>query len=43
MLLLLRTLNEGLDDLEQLLHDDSDALVAEQLGHAPEVGHPYKA
>ena len=36
-------LHEALDDLEQLLHDDGDALVAQQLRHAPEVSHADEA
>ncbi len=30
-------LDQALDDLEQLLHDDGDPLVAQQLGHAPKM------
>ena len=36
-------LHEALHDLEQLLHDDGDALVAQQLRHAPEVSHADEA
>ena len=36
-------LHQALHDLQQLLHHDGDALVAQQLGHAPEVGHPHEA
>ena len=36
-------LHEALHDLEQLLHDDGDALVAQQLRHAPEVSHANEA
>lgn len=33
------TLDEAFHDLEQLLHDNGDALVAQKLGHTPEVWH----